>query len=431
MDYTNKLITTEQALALVKSGYKVAVGEGQGAPRGFLSKFHTLEDKVNNVELWTCRLPQGFPMLEMRNITFCTIHDTFITKPLRNAEFKNISYVPTHLSKLGATVSAQRVPDIFVTTCSLPKPNGMVSSGLSGGLAKELRQKSRIIIAEINENMPYTYGDTEFSLNDVDYVTEENIPLNPVILGKVSDRDREIGNLVAEYIDDGDCLQVGIGGIPDALMQCLKDKKDLGIHTELLGDGLIDLVEAGVVTNARKTLYKGKIVTSIVDGTQKAFDFVNDNKDVIVFDSSYTNDVAVLQQNDNQVSVNTTLEVDLTGQCCSESLGSRQYSGTGGQADTAIGAQRAKNGKSFIVLGSTANVLESGNVKMISKIVPQLKRGATVSLQRNDVQYIATEYGIVNLRGCSMKERALKLISIAHPGFRDWLTEEAEKLNLI
>lgn len=428
IDYKEKLITTDKVLELIKDGYKIAVAEGQGAPRGFLSKFHTI--KAKGVHLWTCRMSRSFPYLEQRNGDYI-LSDIFLTKATRCAEYKNISYMPCHLSEAGNTICEGRAPDIFVLTCTPPDEKGMMSAGLSDVYVKKLLQSSRIVIAETNRNMPYTYGDTEFHIDDVSYITQEHQPLNPIPRGKATEKDRVIGKLVADMIQDGDCLQVGIGSIPDALMDFLHDKKDLGIHTELLGDGLVDLVEAGVINGSKKTLHKGVIVTSIIDGTQKVFDFCNRNKDVLMRDTSYTNSFETLIKNDNQISVNTTLEIDLSGQCCSEALGSRHFSGTGGQSDTAWGAQHAKGGKSFIVLCSTANVVEDGNVKMLSKIVPQLKRGAAVSLQRNVTQYVVTEYGVVNLKGLNIRQRAEALISIAHPGFREWLREEASKLGII
>ncbi len=427
-NYKEKLITTEQALDLIKDGYKIATAEGQGVPRGFLSKFHTV--KAKGVELWTCRLPRSFPFLEQRNGDY-TVSDIFLTKATRCAEYKNVSYAPCHLSEAGNTICEGRAPDMFVLTCTPPDEKGMMSSGLSGVYVRKLIESSRMIIAETNRNMPYTYGDTEFSIHDVDYITEEHLPLNPIPRAKASEKDKVIGKLVADMIHDGDCLQVGIGSIPDALMEFLHNKKDLGVHTELIGDGLVDLIEAGVINGSKKTLNKGLIITSIIDGSQKVFDFCNRNKDLIMRDTSYTNSFEVLSQNDNQISVNTTLEVDLSGQCCSESLGSKHFSGTGGQSDTAWGAQHAKGGKSFIVLNSTANVVEDGNVKMLSKIVPQLKRGAAVSLQRNVTQYVVTEYGMVNLKGLNIRQRAEALISISHPGFREWLREEASKLGIL
>lgn len=429
MNKENKYITTAQALALVKNGYKIAFAEAQGAPRGFLGQLHTIKKTVTDLEVWQCRLPHSFPYLEDEDCPF-RIRDTFLTKPTRSAKAA-VEYVPCNLSQAGKMALSGGKLDIYVFACTPPDENGKMSAGLGGVWTRELRENSRILIGEINRNMPYTYGDTEFNICDLDYVTEENIPLTPIPLVEVGEREKKIGNIVAQHICDGDCLQVGIGAIPDALIQLLTDKKDLGIHTELLGDGIVELINKGVVNGSKKSLHYGKVVTSTVDGTQRVFDFCNRNKSVLIKDSSYTNNADVLAANDRQVSVNTALEIDLTGQCSSESKGSVQFSGTGGQTDTAVGAQMAKGGKSFMTLCSTAVITDNGVKKEISKIVPQLKSGAAVSLQRNSIQYVVTEYGLVNLRGKGIGERAKLLISIAHPQFREELTQKAKEIGLI
>lgn len=294
-------------------------------------------------------------------------------------------------------------------------------------------EKAKLVIMEMNPNMPFTYGDAVIDEKDVDYFVPVDFPMVQDKPAPVNEKDKIIGGYIAQYINDGDNLQIGIGSIPNSVVAFMEGKKDLGVHTELLGDGVAELAMKGIVNGSRKTLHKGKIVTSIVMGTDKVYNFVNNNPDVLVMNCSYCNSYDALSKNDNQVSINTTLEVDLLGQCCSESLGSKQFSGTGGQADTAIGAQMAKGGKCFIALYSTANV-KTGNGderKEISRIVPTLKPGATVSLQRNDVQYLVTEYGVVNLRGLSISDRAKAIISIAHPSYREELTEAAKKLGYI
>lgn len=421
-----EVLTTQQLLGKIESGFKVCTGEGKGSPSGFLSQFHTINDKISNVQLWTCRISRDYPYLHEQQPNY-TVTDSFYSGAMRRATVPTKSYAPTHLSKAGRTALAGGTPDLFIVMTSPPQ-NGKVSAGASGVLVQQLVRGSKKIAIEINEFMPYTFGDTEIDLSLVDYVTYCNDKLDSLPQTKADERDKIIGKLVADKINDGDCLQVGIGAIPNALMEFLSDKKDLGIHTELLGDGLALLAQKGVVNGSKKTLHKGKIITATVDGSDIVFDFVNNNKDVLVMESLYTNDYFVLSQNDNQVSVNTALEIDLAGQCSSESLGSIQFSGTGGQAETAIGAQLAKNGRSFMVMHATATDKQG---KEISKIVPQLKAGSTVSLQRNDVQFVATEYGMVNLRGLSVAARAKALISIAHPDFREQLTQQAKELSLL
>ncbi|MRR30605.1 4-hydroxybutyrate--acetyl-CoA CoA transferase, partial [bacterium] len=229
------------------------------------------------------------------------------------------------------------------------------------------------------------------------------------------------------------CIQLGIGGIPNAVANYLHDKKDLGVHTEMLTTGLMRLAKMGVITGEKKTLHRGKMVATFALGTQELYDYLDHNPAILILDGGYVNDPAVIGLNDHQISINTTLEIDLTGQCCSESIGSLQFSGTGGQADTAIGAQNSKEGKSFIALYSTAMVKNplTGEREEVSKIVPQLKPGAAVTLSRNDVDFVVTEYGVAALRGTNIRERVHRLIAIAHPDYREDLLKQAKDLGIL
>lgn len=432
--YRDKLISIEQALGLIKDNCKISVADGPVEPQAFLSNLHTILDKVKNTEIWMCLTMRSYPFFEFpeygNNIRINTI---YMSKPTRDAMavLDTVSYVPTHLRRSAITICAQRDPDVFVGTCT-PPVNGKVSLGLSNIYSLDVMKRAKTVIMEINPNMPYTYGDTEISVDDIDYMVEVDFPMVYDITAPINERDRIIGEHISKYINDGDCLQIGIGSIPNSVVSFLATKKDLGVHTELLGDGLAGLAEQGIINGSKKTINKGKIVTSIVLGTDKVYNYVNHNKDVMVMSCSYVNAYNTLAQNKNQVSINTSIEVDLTGQCCSESFGSRQYSGTGGQADTAIGTQMSEGGKAFIALYSTTNAKQKdGTRKEVSKIVPQLKPGATVSLSRNDLQYLVTEYGVVHLRGLSVSDRAKAIISIAAPQYRDELTYQAKELGLI
>ncbi len=431
-----KTITIDEALALVKDNYKIAVGDGTVEPQAFLSNLHKILDKDRGLSIWMCLTLRSYPFLENREYgNNIRINSLFFSGPMRNAfnVLDTVSYAPTHLRKTAITICADGDPDLFVGTCTLPNKDGKISLGLSDIYDREVMKRAKTVIMEVNPNMPFTYGDAVIDEDDVDYYVNVDFPMLQDNPAPVNEKDKIIGGYISEYIKDGDNLQIGIGSIPNSVVQFLETKKDLGIHTELLGDGVAELAKKGIVNGSKKTLHPGKIVTSIVMGTNKVYDFVNNNPDVLVMNCSYCNAYETLAKNDNQVSINTTLEVDLSGQCCSESLGTRQYSGTGGQADTAIGAQMSKGGRAFIALYSTANV-RTGNGderKEISRIVPTLKPGATVSLSRNDVQYLVTEYGVVNLRGKSISERAKAIISIAHPKFREELTAKAKELGLI
>ena len=431
-----KTITIDQALALVKDNYKIAVGDATVEPQGFMSNLHKILDKPRGLSIWMCLTMRSYPFLENpeygNNIK---INSVFFSGPTRNAynTLKTVSYTPTHLRKTAITICAGGDPDLFVGTCTPPNKDGKISLGLSNIYDREVMRRAKTVIMEVNPNMPFTYGDAVIDESEVDYFVPVDFPMVQDKTAPINEKDKTIGGYISKFINDGDCLQIGIGSIPNSVVQFLETKKNLGIHTELLGDGIAELAKKGVVNGSKKTLHKGKIVTSIVLGTDKVYEYVNNNPDVLVMDCSYCNAYETLAKNDNQVSINTTLEVDLTGQCCSESLGSKQYSGTGGQMDTAIGAQMAKGGRAFIALYSTANVRTgNGDERVeISRIVPQLKPGATVSLSRNDLHYLVTEYGVVNLRGLSVADRAKAIISIAHPKFRDELTQKAKELGLI
>lgn len=435
MDYKNKVITVEQALGMVKSGMRIALGDATVEPQAFLENIHTIADRVRDVELTNCLGLRSYPFMEDAKY-----HDSFIlrslfySKPTREAEkYLRVSYAPCHLRHTARAILAPGKPDFFITTCTPPDEDGNMSIGMSNIYSSDVYKHAKRVIVEINDKMPFTYGDNLINVKDVDYIIPVSFPLPQDVPPAPNEKDRMIAEHIAGYLKDGDCVQIGIGGIPNSVTEFLAEKKDLGIHTELLGDGLARLAMRGVVNGSKKQFMKGKIVTSIVMGTDVVYDFVNKNPDVYVMSCSKCNDPYTVRKNRNQVSINTTLEVDLTGQACSEAIGSRQFSGTGGQADTTIGTQMSKGGRSFLALYSTAKVLnkQTGEKEEISKIVPQLKPGATVSLQRNDVMYIVTEYGAVNLMGLSVSERAKKLISIAHPKFRDSLTAQAKELGLI
>ncbi|MCL2822212.1 MAG: 4-hydroxybutyrate--acetyl-CoA CoA transferase [Firmicutes bacterium] len=429
-----KNITVEQALALVKNNDKIVCSDGPTEPQAFLSALHTIAHRTQNVQVWMTLSMRSYPFLQDKEIgNKFKIKCMFLSKPTRDAMdlLDNVSYVPTHLSKTAVTALATGAPDIFVGTCTPPDKNGKVSLGLADVYESDVIKHAKMVILEVNPNMPYTYGTTEIDISNVDYFVDVNFPLTIDTPAAVNDKDKSIGAYISEYINDGDCMQIGIGSIPNSVVQYLESKKDLGIHTELAGDGAVGLVKRGIANGKYKTIDKELLTTSIVFAGQSSYDFVNKNKAVKIVRCAYANAHATLAQSKNQVSINTTLEVDLTGQCCSESFGSKQFSGTGGQSDTAYGTQLAEGGRSFIALYSTANAKQpDGSRKEISKIVTQLKSGSTVSLHRNDLHHLATEYGVVNLRGLSIAERAKAIISIAHPDFRDGLIEDAKKLGL-
>jgi acyl-CoA hydrolase len=354
----------------------------------------------------------------------------FFTPATRKAHKNgNVSFIPNHLHLAAKKRIFHRKPNIFLGTGAPMDKHGYVSLSLSTTYEREMIEASDIVIIEINPQMPRTFGDSVIHINDIDYVIEADYPVPELEIVEPSEKDKIIGRYIADLIDDGSTIQLGIGGIPNAVAKELMHKKDLGIHTEMLTDGMVDLYNAGVITGRYKTLMPGKMVTTFVLGTKKLYDFVDDNPGVNVMRGSWVNDPYIIGQNYKMVSINTTIEIDLTGQCASESIGHTQFSGTGGQADTAIGAQNSVGGKSIIALYSTANVRVDGSDerKTISKIVPALTKGAAVSLSRNDVDYVVTEYGVASLRGTSIRERVKALINIAHPDFREELQRQADE----
>jgi len=430
--YKNKLINIEEALSKIKSDDNIVCALSPAEPKELLSKLHTILDRVENVNITNC-----LPLADYEFFYNPKYKDSFFTEGwffspgLRKAHKNgNVSYIPNHLHLAGIKRLAHRKPNVFLgTACPMDK-HGYLSLSLSATYEREMIENADLVILEVNPNMPRTFGDTIIHISEVDYIVETDyeVPELPVL--EPSEKDKIIGKYIADLVEDGSTIQLGIGGIPNAVTAELMHKKDLGIHTEMFTDGMVDLYEAGVITGKRKTLLPGKMVATFALGTKKLYKFIDDNPAVNILRGSWVNDPYVIGKNYKMVSINTTLEIDLTGQCCSESIGHVQFSGTGGQADTAIGAQISKGGKSIIALYSTTKVRLPGSDerKAISKIVPRLAHGAAVTLSRNDVDFVVTEYGVAALRGTSIKERVEKLINIAHPDFRDYLSEEAKKL---
>ncbi|NCA96575.1 MAG: 4-hydroxybutyrate--acetyl-CoA CoA transferase [Bacteroidia bacterium] len=434
-DIKAKIITVDEALKLVKSNDHIFTGLGAGEGREFLSKLHTLHGKVQNITVTNC-----LPMMDYEFYMNPTYKDTFklagwfYNAGMRKAHANgNVSFVPNVLHYAGTKRLDHVHPNIYIGIASLPDEHGFVSLSLGNTYEKQVIKEADLIILEINPNAPRTFGDLELHVNDVDYLIEVDYQIPEIPDTEPNEKDLLIGKYISELINDGDCIQLGIGGIPNAVAKSLYGKKDLGVHTEMLTNEMAKLANAGVITGKHKQLFPGKMVATFAMGSRALYDFIDNNPSVMLLAGSYVNDPYVIAKNDNQVSINTTLEVDVTGQCCSESIGSKQFSGTGGQSDTAIGAQNSKNGRSIIALYSTANVRNplTGEREEVSKIVCQLKPGAAVSLSRNDLHYLCTEYGIVNLRGTTIEERVEKIISIAHPKFRASLREEAIALGII
>lgn len=430
--YLSKVISVEEALSFVKSGDHLISALAAAEPKEFLSKLHTVSNNVKDVTISTC-----LPMADYDYFTNHEYRDNFLMEGwfyspgIRKAHKEGrASFIPNHLHFAGTKRLQFRRCNIFIGTASPMDRHGYLSLSLSATYEREVLEQADLVILEVNPNLPRTFGDTIVHINEIDKVIEVNYPVPELQITEPNEKDKIIGKYIADLVEDGSTIQLGIGGIPNAVASELVTKKDLGIHTEMFTDGMVDLYNAGAISGSLKTLMPRKMIATFALGTKKLYDFINDNPAVQLLNGKWVNDPYVIGKNHKMVSINTTLEMDLSGQCCSESIGHVQFSGTGGQADTAIGAQMSVGGKSIIALYSTANIRVPGSDerKKISKIVPRLTHGATVSLSRNDIDYVVTEYGVARLRGTSVKDRVKLLIDIAHPDFREQLKEESKQL---
>jgi len=336
-------------------------------------------------------------------------------------------FIPAFLSEIPDLFRIYYKPEVALIQVSPPDKEGYCSFGADVSISKPATLAAKKVIAELNPQVPRTFGDSLIHLSQIDQVVEVDYPLTEVAMSSGDAVELLIGQHIAALIEDGATLQMGIGGIPAGVLSALKDAgiRDLGIHTEMFSDGVIELVEKGIITNARKTLHPGKMVASFLLGTQRLYSFVNNNPMVEMYPIDYTNNLSVIAQNEKMVAINSALEIDLTGQVCADSIGPRFFSGVGGQADFIRGTARSKGGKPIIALSSTA---KAGT---LSRIVPTLKPGAGVTTTRNDVHYVVTEYGIAYLRGKNIRQRVQALIAIAHPQFRAELTYRAKELNYL
>lgn len=443
MDYTEllkqKLVSVEGALERIPDNAWLFT-YGYGEPVGLLSRLTELKGRRHGITFVDSLNAKPYPFYsdsEMRGVV--DSESIFFAHFCR--EFQKtgaISFIPNHLGKgfkdklWAIRRRSPERPIVYAIQVSPMDEHGYFTTGTVGMSNRMMVENADIVILEIDENMPRTFGNTYIHVSEASCVYQGPNEMFYMPERPQSELDLKIGQFVADLIEDESTLQLGIGGIPNAVAVALRDKHNLGVHTEMLSDSLIDLYRAGVVTNAAKTLHKDKMVTAFSFGSKAAYDFLDNNPNVLHLEVGYTNDPAVIRQNRKMVSVNTTLQVDLTGQCASESIGTLQLSGTGGQTETASGARQAEGGKSIIALHSTANVKNAdGERERVSTIVPTQPAGMAISLMRADVDFVVTEYGVASLRGASVRDRAMELISIAHPDYRDQLMYDAKRLYLM
>jgi acetyl-CoA hydrolase len=397
--YRQKVTDPGTAVSRVKSGDRVYLGGGAGVPQVLVKTLVERASELKNVEITHMLHFGDAPYIESK-----------YSKSFRhNALF------------IGANVR-KSVQDVQL---SPPDEHGFCSFGAEIGCTKPAAESAKVVIAEINQRTPRTLGDSFIHVRDIDVIVETYYYLPEALQGGATEVHDTIGKLVAERIPDGATLQMGIGSIPDAVLNNLRDHRDLGIHTELFSDGVVELVEAGIINGAKKTLHPGKVIAGFLLGSQKLYSFVADNPIIEMHPTDYVNDPFIIAQNDNMYSINSAIELDLSGQVAADSIGTRFYSGVGGQMDFVRGAARSKGGKPIIALPATAKGGE------ISRIVPTLKLGTGITTTRNDGVTVVTEYGSADLFGKTIKQRAEALINIAAPQFREELTGQAKELNFL
>lgn len=424
--YCDKVRKPAEAVACVRHGQRVFIGSGAGEPQTLVKALADRQDLSDTeiVHIMTLGLA---PYAEPRLGTQFRHNAYFIGPNVRNAVAEGrADYTPIFLSEIPELFRNHRsVVDVALISVSMPDAHGYCSYGVSCDIVKSAAESAKVVIAEVNARMPRVLGDCFIHVRDIDMLVPSDVPILEAPQGTPDELSQRIGRHIANLVEDDATLQLGIGTIPDAVLNYLDGFKNLGIHTEMFSDGVIPLVEKGVINNSRKTLHRGKLVMSFVLGSRKLYEFIDNNPMVECHPTEYTNDPFVIAQNDKMISINGAIEVDLTGQVCSDSLGVMFYSGIGGQVDFTRGAARSKGGKPIIALPSTTS---DGT---ISRIVPYLKKGAGVVTSRGDVHYVVTEYGAAYLHGKTMRERALALIQIAHPKFRPWLVSEAKVRKIV
>ncbi len=425
--YNSRLCDPDDAVRVVKSGDHVYVHPGACTPETLLKALTKRADELSNVEI-THILTFGFAEYAFEKYKRSFIHRAFfVGENTREAvNTGNAKYVPIFLSEIPKLFKSGLYPvDVALISVSPPDEYGFCSFGAGVDITKSACEVAKYIIAEVNPNQPRALGNSFIHVSKIDCFVEVDTPLRELKSEAMNSVTDKIGQFCAELIEDGSTLQMGIGAIPDAVLHYLDNKKHLGIHTEMFSDGLLKLVENGIITNEKKSIHRGKSVATFALGTKKLYDFINNNPIFEFHPTEYGNDPFVIAQNKNMIAINSAIEIDLTGQICADSIGTKIYSGFGGQLDFIRGSARSEGGKPIIAMPSTA---KSGEV---SRIVPTLKQGAGVVTTRADVHYVVTEFGVAYLFGRSLQERARALISIAHPKFRYDLEMEAKKLGYL
>ena len=428
--YREKLTTPAEAVAVIQSGETIVFGMSVCQPPALLA---AIADRARNDELTDLKVYSFLPLEHARKTVLDPAlshriqgYSWFVGATERGLVQTGLNYfVPSYFHQVPRLCRENMEVDTVVTCVSPMDRSGFFTFGTGNDYISVASRNCRRLIVEVNENMPRVFGDSLLHISEVDAVVENHVPLLELPPPPPRQEDDIVGPMIAEMVPDGAALQLGIGGLPNAVARYLADHKDLGIHTELLTDGMIDLIKKGVITGRRKNIHRMKHVFATASGTREMYEFMDNNPSMESYPASYTCRPAVIARNDNLIAINSVLEVDLTGQANAEYLSGTTFSGTGGQLDFVRGAYDSKGGKSIHAFYSTA---KGGT---ISRVVPKFKEGAIVTAPRADTHYLATEYGVVNLKGKSTRERALAIISLAHPKFRDDLLKAAEDMYLL
>ena len=425
--YQQKRVTAEEALAHIQSGDFIIVPTGVGEPPTLLTALSEQRRNFQDVKVSQILAVRKYGYFDPETAHHVRHVALFLGPASRaGAQAGWVDFIPNYFSEIPQQIERGQIPaDVVFSMASPMDAHGYFSLSLGADYTMAALAKARAVVLEVNPNVPFAYGNCLVHISQVTALVESDEPVFEVGLPSIGPVQEAIGKQVADLIDDGSTLQIGYGGIPDAVVMQLTHKHDLGIHTEMIGDGILTLLESGAVTNRRKNYLPGKMVATFALGSAKLYRFMERNPALEMHPADFTNDPMLAGQNDNLVAINATLQIDLLGQCGSESLGSVPFSGTGGQSDFVRAANRSRGGKAFIVLPSTAKD------DSISRIVPVLSPGTHVSTSKNDINYVVTEYGVAQLRGKSASQRARELIGIAHPAFRAELTAQAKQMNLL
>lgn len=425
--YRSKIQTAASALKVVKSGDSVFIGTGCGEPQHLVNTLMERAPDLSDTHIIHLLTMGDAPYVQEKFRSKFKMNTFFIADNVRPALEKGIGdYTPIFLSEIPKEFELGRIGlDVALICVTPPDINGLCSLGVSVDIVASAAANARYVIAQVNQEMPWTFGNSYIHVNSIDALVPFDEPLVALDVRPPDETLQRIGTNIARLIEDGSTIECGIGRIPQALGQTLAHKRNLGVHTEMFSDWVIDLIECGAVTGAKKSLNRGKVVASFCMGSKRLYDYINDNPLFEFYPTEYVNDVNVIAEHEKMISINVGLEVDLTGQVCADSLGYRFYSGIGGQVDFIRGAARSRGGKAIIAMPSTARDGE------VSRIVPHLAEGAGVVTTRGDVHYVVTEYGIAYLHGKSIRERVLDLISIAHPKFRKELLRSAKEQNYV